>query len=62
MTGTIKQKNDKGYGFILGEKQDYFFHTSQCITHFDHLSPGDKVEFEIEESPKGPRAKDVRLV
>lgn len=64
MTGTVKTKTIKGFGFIArdGETKDLFFHSNDLsgIT-FDQLEVGAKVEFEIEEGPKGPAAKNVRL-
>ncbi len=64
MTGTVKTKTTKGFGFIArdGETKDLFFHSNDLsgIT-FDQLEVGAKVEFEIEEGPKGPAAKNVRL-
>ncbi|KKT28599.1 MAG: Cold shock-like protein [Candidatus Collierbacteria bacterium GW2011_GWC2_44_18] len=64
MTGTIKKKTDKGFGFISreGEEKDLFFHSNdlQGIT-FDQIQEGAKVEFDIEQGPKGPAAKNVKL-
>lgn len=64
MTGTIKTKTDKGFGFISrdGETKDLFFHSNDLngIT-FDSLQVGAKVEFDIEQGPKGPAAKNVKL-
>ncbi|KKS94826.1 MAG: Cold shock-like protein [Candidatus Collierbacteria bacterium GW2011_GWB1_44_6] len=64
MTGTIKKKTDKGFGFISreGEEKDLFFHSNdlQGVT-FDQLQEGAKVTFEIEQGPKGPSAKNVQL-
>jgi len=64
MTGTIKTKTDKGFGFISreGEPKDLFFHSNdlQGIT-FDELQIGATVTFDIEQGPKGPAAKNVQL-
>ena len=64
MTGTVKIKLDKGFGFISreGETKDLFFHSNDLsgIT-FDELKEGTKVEFEVEVGEKGPNAKNVRL-
>lgn len=58
--GEIKRKvTDRGFGFILASNKEYFFHSSQCDTPFDDLSEGDKVTFDTEDSPKGPRAVGV---
>ena len=61
MTGTIKKVTAKGFGFIQpnGPHAEVFFHTSQCATPFDEMREGDKVTFEVAQSPKGPRAVDV---
>jgi len=61
-TGRIKKRMDKGFGFIEANGDEYFFHTSQCITKFDSLAAGDKVKFNTEDSPKGPRAVDVEKI
>ena len=63
-TGTVKKVvADRGFGFITSSDQkDYFFHRSSLDSSldFDRLMGGEKVEFEIEASPKGPRATQVR--
>ena len=63
-TGTIKKVvADRGFGFIVADDaKEYFFHRSgvESSLDFDRLVGGEKVEFEIEASPKGPRAARVR--
>ncbi len=63
-TGTIKKVvADRGFGFIAAEDgKEYFFHRGSLDSSidFDHLTGGERVEFEIEASPKGPRADQVR--
>ncbi|MBM3127102.1 MAG: cold shock domain-containing protein [Chloroflexi bacterium] len=62
MQGTVKWfNNSKGYGFIARDSgKDVFVHFSAIQTEgFKSLSEGDKVEFVIEESPKGPQAANV---
>ena len=63
-TGTIKKViADRGFGFITADDaKDYFFHRDglDSSLDFDRLNGGEKVEFEIEQGPKGPRAKQVR--
>ena len=63
-TGTIKKVvADRGFGFISGDDaKEYFFHRNSLDTSldFDRLAGGEKVEFEIEQSPKGPRASKVQ--
>ncbi len=62
-TGTIKKiVADRGFGFITAEDgKDYFFHRDglDSTLDFDRLIGGERVEFEIEQSPKGPRAAKV---
>lgn len=62
-TGTIKKLvSDRGFGFITADDgKDYFFHRSGTMTDFDRLNGDEKVSFEIENSPKGPRANKVQL-
>lgn len=61
MKGTVQWYNArKGYGFIQGEDgEDVFVHRT-ALPMGVFLNEGDKVEFEIEESDRGPRAADVR--
>ncbi|MBU0731688.1 cold shock domain-containing protein [Patescibacteria group bacterium] len=65
MTGTIKTLTDKGFGFITveGQEKDLFFHSNSLVdVSYDDLQSGDTVEFETEESDKGPAAVNVRKV
>ena len=59
-TGTVKFFNtSKGFGFItLNEGKDLFFHVSEL--QGSTINDGDKVEFDIGESQKGPCAVNVR--
>jgi cold shock protein len=63
-TGTIKKVvADRGFGFISAEDaKEYFFHRGALDSslEFDRLVGGERVTFEIEASPKGPRAVQVR--
>jgi CspA family cold shock protein len=64
-TGTIARLLiDKGFGFIRDESGvEHFFHRSAVRgAVFELLREGQRVEFTIEESQKGPRAGDVRLI
>ena len=63
--GTVKWFNDtKGYGFIQSDEgQDVFVHQTEIQGEgFRSLKKGQKVEFEITQGDKGPKATDVRLV
>ena len=63
-TGTIKKVvADRGFGFIAAEdEKEYFFHRGglDSSLDFDRLQGGERVEFDVEQSPKGPRANHVR--
>jgi CspA family cold shock protein len=62
-TGTVKKLvSERGFGFITADDgKEYFFHRSglDASLDFDRLRGGEKVEFDIEQSPKGPRAARV---
>ncbi len=61
--GTVKWFNDKkGYGFINQEDgRDIFVHYSSIESSgFKTLSEGEQVDFDIEESDRGPEAKNVK--
>ena len=63
--GTVKWFNEsKGYGFIQKENGDDIFvhHTGILSEGFKTLNEGDKVEFSIEETQKGPRAISVTVL
>ncbi|MGO9179545.1 MAG: cold-shock protein [Candidatus Limnocylindrales bacterium] len=66
MSGTVKKVvADRGFGFITAEDgKDYFFHRSSVSPSldFDRLLGGERVAFEVEASPRGPRAINVRAV
>ena len=60
--GTIARLTDKGFGFIAreGEQKDLFFHANELQNvEYTDLREGDKVEFEVEEGPKGLNAVRV---
>lgn len=61
--GTIKKvAHDRGFGFIAADDgQEYFFHRSglESSLDFDRLTGGEAVTFQVEASPKGPRAGRV---
>jgi len=62
--GTIKKLvADRGFGFIKGEQGELFFHHSALEgTTIEALRPGQTVEYEEGQGPKGPRAEKVRPV
>jgi CspA family cold shock protein len=63
--GTVKWFNEsKGFGFLSQEGgPDVFVHHSEIKADgYRTLNEGDKVQFEITESPKGPRAANVTVV
>lgn len=63
--GSVKWFNEKkGYGFIQQENgQDLFVHYTAIQTEgFKTLTEGQRVRFEVEETPKGPKAKNVQVV
>jgi len=65
MEGTIKKLTDKNFGFIAqdGEEKDLFFHASELDgVEFAELNEGDKVSFELKDSPKGPAATQVKKI
>ena len=63
-TGKVKKViSDRGFGFITADDaKEYFFHRDglDSTLDFDRLVGGEKVEFEIEQSPRGPRATHVK--
>lgn len=61
--GTVKFYDArKSFGFIERDTgPDVFVHESE-IEAGRALSEGDHVTFEVEQAPKGPRAKNVKLV
>ena len=63
--GTVKWFNGaNGYGFIARENgEDVFVHFKAIIGDgYKTLNQGDKVQFEIEQGPKGLQAAKVQKV
>ena len=62
MQGKIKWFSEKrGFGFIESEGKDFFVHKSAIQKNLK-LEKGDKVVFEVQESPKGAKAVKVRKI
>jgi CspA family cold shock protein len=60
--GTVKWFNgSKGYGFIQPEEgEDVFVHYTAIVGDgYRNLEEGQRVEFSIQEGPKGLQAADV---
>lgn len=63
--GTVKWFNaEKGFGFIaIDGGQDVFVHHSAIVMDgYRALDEGQRVEFEVTQSDKGPQADQVRVV
>jgi len=65
-TGTVKWFDDaKGFGFITpedGAKDCFVHHTGITGDGFKSLSEGDKVEFDMIQEARGPKATNVTRV
>ena len=65
-TGTVKWFDDaKGFGFIApedGSKDVFVHHTGILGDGFKSLSDGQQVEFDVQTTPKGLAASNVRPV
>jgi CspA family cold shock protein len=60
--GTVKWFNEsKGFGFLSqeGGPDVFVHHTEIRADGYRTLSEGQKVQFEVVDSPKGPRAANV---
>ena len=65
LTGTVKWFNDqKGFGFLSveGGKDVFVHHSAIQATGYRSLAEGDRVEFTLEQGPKGPAAANVRKI
>jgi len=66
LTGTVKWFNaGKGFGFIARDNgNDVFVHFTAILDTggYRELQEGQRVEFSIEDSPKGPKAANVRVL
>lgn len=64
LEGIVKKWLDgRGFGFIEVDdsEDDVFVHHSELQGTYSLIS-GQKVEFEVEDSDKGPRATDVKVI
>ncbi|MDP8992642.1 MAG: cold-shock protein [Actinomycetota bacterium] len=62
-TGTVKWFNpEKGFGFISqpGSADVFVHHTAIQAEGYRSLAEGQQVEFEVEQTPKGLAAANVR--
>ena len=64
LNGTVKWFNSKkGFGFIEREdkEKDAFVHASAVkAAGMRYLNEGDKIEFTLEDGPKGPSAVNLK--
>ena len=63
--GTVKWFNaNKGYGFIKRDSgEDVFVHFNAIVGEgFKSLDEGDRVQFEVQQGPKGLQAANVQKV
>ncbi|MFQ5491946.1 MAG: cold-shock protein [Phycisphaerae bacterium] len=63
--GTVKWFNDtKGFGFIQSDDgQDVFVHQTEIQSDgFRSLTEGARVQFELTQGPKGPKAVGVKPI
>ena len=61
--GRIKKIiHDRGFGFVRGDDgNEVFFHRTELTTvDFDSLEEGQPVSYEVVNSPKGPRARNLK--
>lgn len=55
--------SDRGFGFVVGDKSDLFFHHSEVKScSFEELREGQIVEYAVGQGKKGPCATSVRPV
>ena len=62
-TGTVARfMDDKGFGFIKpdqGDRDVFVHHSAIGGSGFKTLAQGQRVEFDLVDDPKGPRAENV---
>lgn len=63
-TGKVKWFNDsKGFGFIAQDEggPDVFVHQTAIVAEgYRSLTEDQKVEYDVQQGPKGPQASNVR--
>ncbi len=66
LTGAVKWfNNTKGYGFIVqdnGEKDVFVHHSAIQAEGYRSLQEGQRVSYEVEQTPKGPAAVNVNVI
>lgn len=64
--GAIKRMvYDRGFGFItMSTGEDVYFHATalEDPQNFESLKQGQMMEFDIEETPRGLSAKNLRII
>lgn len=64
--GTVKTVTDKGFGFISkeGSEKDIFYHENSLEGDLAvrKLKVGDIVTYDVEETPKGLNATNIKLL
>jgi CspA family cold shock protein len=65
-TGTVKWFHDaQGFGYITpadGSKDLFVHFSASQASGFKTLTEADKVQYDVEQSPKGPRAANIKQV
>ena len=53
---------ERGFGFVRGEDgNEVFFHRTELTTvDFDSLEEGENVTYDVVDSPKGPRCRNLQ--
>jgi len=65
MEGIVNSYSEqKGFGFITRDdgKEVSFYRSSILMEGYRRLNVGDRVFFDVEETPRGPEAKNIRKV
>ena len=64
MEGVVKRwLGLKGYGFIkCDDSEDEVFVHNSAIKNGNALQEGERVKFDLEETPRGPRATNLEIL